>query len=513
MIPVIDLFAGPGGLGEGFSSLFENDKPVFNIRLSIEKDENAHKTLELRSFFRKFPKGQAPSEYYDLLRISDNDERNKARIKLFKKYPVQAKLAAEEAWLAELGGKDFPPEVIDRKIKTALKGSKKWVLIGGPPCQAYSLAGRSRVGGINEKDNRVYLYREYLRIIAVHHPDVFVMENVQGLLSAELNGEKIFHNILKDLREPNSIFPGLKTPGYKIYSFVKKEIVNDHDYLIKAEDFGTPQKRRRVILLGIREDIEAKPSCLEKKDKVTLGSIIDKLPKIRSGISREYLEYVVVNGKKNRKYTQVKDSRDNWEKTINRFKEDILSWNGLIKDHEYIYSPEEDIGSEFIKSNLTLNVKHPLSKWYIDERVGGVINHVSRSHLKQDLLRYLYLSIYNDRYNTFPRINEYRKHSEKLIPDHENVLSGKFVDRFRVQNYKEPATTITSHISKDGHYYIHYDYRQCRSLTVREAARIQTFPDNYLFCGSRTSQFHQVGNAVPPFLAYQLSEIVSKILL
>lgn len=512
MIPVIDLFAGPGGLGEGFSSLFENDKPVFNIRLSIEKDENAHKTLELRSFYRKFPKGRAPSEYYDLLRITDNDERINARTKLFEKFPEQAKLASQEAWCAELGGKAFPANAIDKKIKSALKGAKKWVLIGGPPCQAFSLAGRSRVGGIKEKDKRVYLYREYLRIIAVHHPAVFVMENVQGLLSAELNGEKIFHNILKDLREPSSIFPELKTPCYKIYSFVKREIVNDHDYLIKTEDFGIPQKRHRVILLGIREDIEAKPGCLEKKDKVTLGSVIEKLPKIRSGISREYIENVIVNGKKSRKYTQVKDSRDNWEKTVNRFKKDILSWNGLSKDYEYIYSPTEDKGSEFIKSNHTLNIKHPLFGWYNDERVGGVINHISRSHLKQDLLRYLYLSIYNDRYNTFPRINEYRKHSEKLLPDHENVLSGKFVDRFRVQNCGEPATTITSHISKDGHYYIHYDYRQCRSLTVREAARIQTFPDNYLFCGSRTSQFHQVGNAVPPYLALQLAKIVNDII-
>lgn len=506
MIPVIDLFAGPGGLGEGFSSLLINNNPQFDIRLSIEKDKYAHKTLLLRSFYRKFPKGEAPEEYYDLLRLKDNKSREEGIIRLFNKYPEQSNKALQEAWCAELGNKEFPPELVDERIRNAIKGTKIWVLIGGPPCQAYSIAGRSRVGGINEKDHRVYLYKEYLRIIAAHHPAVFVMENVQGLLSAKLNGGKIFHKILKDLADPNIVFPELYSPKYKIYSFVSKTISSDNDYLIKSELFGVPQKRHRVILLGIREDINTDYKPLTKMNPISLGSVIDNLPAIRSALSRELDRNV-----KDRKYSKIEDSPANWEQILNEFIHVINTWNSIFDDLPEFSSPIENTGSEFIRANYGIDKSHPLYSWYIDKRLNGVINHASRAHLKQDLLRYLYLSIYNQKYNEFPKVHEFGMHSESLIPEHKNASSGQFIDRFRVQKKLEPASTITSHISKDGHYYIHYDFKQCRTLTVREAARIQTFPDNYLFIGPRTSQFHQVGNAVPPYLAYHLAKIVKDI--
>jgi DNA (cytosine-5)-methyltransferase 1 len=518
-IPVIDLFAGPGGLGEGFSSVVNGKNRVFDIKLSIEKDENAHKTLQLRSFSRQFSVNRLPEKYYDVLRATSLKSREMLTKELFEAYPSQAKKAKAETWHAELGGKDLPKRTVDRRIEQELKDNKNWVLIGGPPCQAYSLVGRSRVGGIGENDHRVYLYKEYLRIIARHHPAVFVMENVKGLLSAKLNGEKIFDWIKNDLEVPGKIFKWYKSPEYKIYSLVTDTVKKDSDFLVKAEDYGIPQKRHRVILLGVRNDIKHIPGVLKTKhDKIALKEIIGQLPKIRSGMNRKYIGYetVLKDGKEKRKrsYRKINDSDENWEKLVTNFHNEILSGNGRFKDDacRNFKSPSAGKGAEFVKSQNTINKKSDLYNWFHDGNLNGIANHESRSHLSQDLKRYLFASIYSKKYRKSPKLSDYERHNKELLPDHHNAKSGKFSDRFRVQLPGEPATTVTSHISKDGHYFIHYDTNQCRSLTVREAARIQTFPDNYLFCGSRTHQYHQVGNAVPPFLANQIGKIVENIL-
>ncbi len=151
-----------------------------------------------------------------------------------------------------------------------------------------------------------------------------------------------------------------------------------------------------------------------------------------------------------------------------------------------------------------------MQNWFRDECLGDyVLNHEARGHIKGDLHRYLY-------YSTFAKIEKVSPNSgnlpKALWPSHKNFGSGKFADRFRVQLADNQGTTVTCHISKDGHYFIHYDPNQCRSLTVREAARIQTFPDNYYFVGNRTQQYVQVGNAVPPYLASLISEIVHKLI-
>lgn len=515
-IPIIDLFAGPGGLGEGFSSLTDN----FRIKLSIEKDENAHQTLELRSFTRQFKKGGLPEEYYELLREKSLDKRSEKRIDLFNKYPKQARAAKDEVWLCELGNPKFPAVTVDLKISKALDGRNDWLLIGGPPCQAYSLVGRSRVGGIDADDHRVYLYQEYLRIIAKHHPSVFVMENVKGLLSAKVGEEKVFDWILRDLKKPGSVFKNHDAPEYKIYSLTKKPdsfdalenplYLNNNNYLIKSEKYGVPQRRHRVILLGVRTDIKMRPNILSKFNaEVSLESIINDLPKIRSGISKNLVSSSIINGRKKHVYEKAENSNENWTKLIKEFRREIVSWNGFSKEFKKS-EPPSSYGGEFIEYT-TPSKTNPLRAWYNDDKLGGVCNHESRSHLVQDLKRYLFATIYTEHYQSFPRMQDFALYQKELLPDHASAESGKFNDRFRVQLPNQAATTVTSHIAKDGHYYIHYDPDQCRSFTVREAARIQTFPDNYLFCGPRTAQFHQVGNAVPPYLAKQIAELVEQI--
>jgi len=547
-IPIIDIFAGPGGLGEGFTSLKDGTgNRIFDIRLSIEKDENAYETLRLRSFFRKFGENkEVPEAYYNILRENSWDKRKVLIGKLKTDYKDEWEAADNEAWHYEL---PYPEEIdengikkggytikeiakrnklIDAKIQKVLKVNKNFLLIGGPPCQAYSLVGRSRNKGISKEDHRVHLYKEYLRIIAKHHPAVFVMENVKGLLSSKVDGIKMFDLIKEDLQNPTQVFPEFNSPKYKIYSLIKEpDSFNDghpeyeinSDFLIRAEEYGIPQKRHRVILLGVREDLNHPGKYLKGKGIVNLRSVIGKLPKIRSGINRSFKEYSNternLNGSPKRKYENLKDSSDLWTKVIFNQIEKLKKWgdiplNGLYKGP--VKFPD-GIGGEFIRINDTIDPEHPLENWFLDPKLDGIPNHESRTHLTQDLMRYMFAALYVQKNKTFPRLKDYANHHTDLIPDHANAASGKFTDRFRVQVADEPATTVTSHISKDGHYFIHYDPKQCRSLTVREAARIQTFPDNYLFCGSRTAQYHQVGNAVPPFLAKQIAEIVVEIMI
>lgn len=513
MIPVIDIFAGPGGLGEGFSSLLdEKSQRQFEIALSIEKEPCAHETLTLRSFFRQFEPGKVHPDYYEFVKGNLSLEM------LYRKHPIEATHAKEEAWLAELGTNKtaVPTKEVDRKIKNALNGRKEWLLIGGPPCQAYSVVGRSRRQEKmldEQKDERVGLYKQYLRILAVHNPSVFIMENVKGLLSAETKESPVFSKILADLADPVAAYMsdfgknalGLICPGYKIFSLAVKAqsfgkdgtpIHHQKDFVIHAERFGIPQTRHRIILLGIRRDIDVIPDILEEVDQIGISNVISGLPRIRSGLSKQ------------------KDDSEKWKLIIEGLtKQGIL--NGVEKNLKAeIYRqigklriPQCGTGQEFItEPNVQIGYR---SDWFLDANLGGVCNHTSRGHMESDLKRYFFVSCYGRVKRASPKLEHF---PFSLLPNHGNVTEGiedkKFADRFRVQLANKPSKTITSHISKDGHYYIHYDPTQCRSFTVREAARIQTFPDNYYFCGPRTAQFLQVGNAVPPLLANKIARIV-----
>jgi DNA (cytosine-5)-methyltransferase 1 len=504
-IPVIDIFAGPGGLSEGFASLTKANKRSFEVRLSIEKDVIAHQTLSLRALFRSFPVGRVPSAYYEYIR------REITRDQLERHPDVEPYIsqAYSEARCAELGP-DSEKE-IDEWIQTSLTGVEDWVLIGGPPCQAYSLAGRSRMRGVNPKgfeyDERHFLYREYLRILKKFSPTVFVMENVKGILTSRHDGSYIFNKIIQDLKNPRD------GQYYEIRSFVVPGVIKkSEDYIIKSEDYGIPQARHRVILFGIRSDVlkflpdkfnNSDKYILKKSKEIRVGEMLSDLPPLRSKLS-------------NRKNSRV-DSFANWHQVIN----DGLKMLGEKKNnvslgvlaHAKLANiraiNHEHTGGEFINGNFLM--KHPLKTWYQDPRIRGVIQHETRSHMESDLHRYLFASSFALEKQRSPTLNDFPR---CLLPEHENVnrASAPFSDRFRVQLGNQPSTTIVSHISKDGHYYIHPDPSQCRSLTVREAARLQTFPDNYFFEGNRTQQYHQVGNAVPPLLAYKIAKIVFKIL-
>jgi DNA (cytosine-5)-methyltransferase 1 len=515
-IPVIDLFAGPGGLGEGFSALSDGKEDrIFRIALSVEKEANAHQTLTLRSFYRQFDGGEVPDDYYDFL---------KGKLSLSNLYfmwPEQAEKAREEAWHAMLGeglGAVSAHEV-DQRIDAALDGRKDWLLIGGPPCQAYSIVGRSRRGDkiLDEaKDERVGLYKQYLRILAVHSPSVFVMENVKGLLSAATKESSMFDKMLADLKDPVSAYlsDGRKNgrpmdcPGYRIYSLVVRpnmdlygdpEYDRQMDFVIMTEKYGIPQARHRVILLGVRKDIDVIPGILQPTEEIPISKVLSGLPRIRSGISK------------------AEDSDELWKAAIFRIAEkgvldevDDKVREEIYKNLEQITLPQNGIGRDYIPYAATTVGYRP--EWYLDEKIKGVCNHSSKAHMESDLYRYFFISSFARVNKISPTLGDFPK---ALLPAHKNVAEGKdfdiFADRFRVQIWNRPSKTITSHISKDGHYYIHPDPTQCRSLTVREAARIQTFPDNYFFCGTRTAQFTQVGNAVPPLLAHQIANVVLKI--
>ena len=503
-IPVVDLFAGPGGLGEGFSSVGrEAGEEAFKICLSIEKDFHAHQTLELRSFFSQFSYNSIPDEYYEHIRGQITREE------LYSKYLKETEAAKKRARCAELGKERF--EKIDSWIAESLKGTRTWVLIGGPPCQAYSIVGRSRTGNLNGEDPRHFLYKEYLRILAEYWPPVFVMENVKGLLSAKVKGENIFSNIMRDLGNPSeSLNKPTKQRSYRynIYSIVKRTPFEDSDpkdYVVKSEMYGIPQARHRVILLGIRDDLDSVvPGLLKETDVVCLSDIIKGLPVLRSGMTelhddpQTWAEY-------------LKDSySQEWVKSIATYSDEMVQKH-LLSILKKLVPPEFDRGREYVPCDAKINYK---PEWYLDKRINGVCNHSTRAHISKDLYRYLYASCFAEVNERTPKLRDF---PPDLYPKHRNIsraLSGNmFSDRFRVQVWNRPATTITSHISKDGHYYIHPDPEQCRSLTVREAARLQTFPDNYFFCGPRTAQYIQVGNAVPPLLAKQIGEIVYDILI
>lgn len=510
-VNVIDIFAGPGGLGEGFTNFSPDAKHhPFRIRISAEMESSAHRTLTLRSFYRHTVEreGHAPREYYLFLdKVARGDLVSPAEFFSNTNYASLWKEATAEARQLILG-----TEAGDRELAATVdrlhKPGDALVLIGGPPCQAYSLVGRARNARNqsfqSEGDSRHFLYRSYLGLLAKYKPDIFILENVKGILSSTVAGKGMFGQIVSDLGTPTaaikSAFHGSDEPEYVLLPILAGDLAaaDPRSFVIRAENHGVPQARHRVILMGVRRSIfgllKQSPALVENQGHVHLRDVLRDLPALRSGLS------------------SGGDSGSAWLSEIRSQRRRLISMLGRDAQDLKYRLRQLDFDRSLERSSISYTHEHlpqRFSRYFRDPRLRHVLNHETRGHMRDDLGRYLFAALYAEERNRSPVSSDFPL---GLYPDHKSWSLGQFADRFRVQVPDRPASTITSHLSKDGHAFIHWDPVQCRSLTVREAARAQTFPDNYLFLGGRTQQYVQVGNAVPPMLAERIAGVVWSLL-
>ncbi|MGE0256843.1 MAG: DNA cytosine methyltransferase [Alphaproteobacteria bacterium] len=501
---VVDLFAGPGGLGEGFDSFVEEGRSPFRIRISVEKEASAYRTLTLRAFLR------------------EHRERHNALPKQFIEFhaglipePVWASVDAE-SWRAAnketLGlelGSEAAAVALDVAVARLRRDFDDTILIGGPPCQAYSLVGRARSKGkrgyVPEQDERHYLFREYIRVLDQLRPAAFVMENVKGILSSTVESRLVFEMLVEDLSS-------LGTGRGHLYELRAIRVEDGRaslqtawkpsDFIVRAENFGVPQRRHRVIIVGIRTDLAPGASGVSVNISGatrTVANAIGNLPALRSGLSGGNDGEVAWRD-------TVVDSAKLLAATLCR-REDSQLRSSFSKLAKRLKAAAPIARASAALPDGYGTATDELERWLARPELRAIAQHETRGHMASDLGRYLFSATFGEVQGYSPKAADFPL---ILSPNHRNWHSGVFNDRFRVQLATEASTTVTSHISKDGHYFIHPDPIQCRSLTVREAARLQTFPDDYLFLGNRTQQYVQVGNAVPPFLARQIAALIYK---
>lgn len=399
----IDLFAGAGGLSEGF--IRERFKPIAHV----EMNKDACETIKTRTAYHWLKENKKTKIYNDYLK---SETKNKEE--LWKKVPENFINSVINKEISE----NTLPEIFTT-IDKELNGRKVDLIIGGPPCQAYSVVGRARKD--MESDPRNHLYKHYVKFLEKYKPKMFVFENVPGILSAK-NGEYL-----------SKIFKAVRNAGYEVAIPPKNHL--------NAKDFGVLQDRKRVIIIGWKKEL-------------------------------------------NLKYPEFETSEHNFQIFKDLFSDlkPLKNGQGTLGAVEYEKPTTEYLAQTNIRNGLDF-----------------VTQHIVRPTNDNDLEIY---QIAIDQWNNGKRLN-YAELPKRLIK-HSNTDS--FLNRFQVVNGKGFSHTVVAHIAMDGHYYIHPDEKQNRSISIREAARIQSFPDDYFFEGSRTAVFKQIGNAVPPLMAQKIAK-------
>lgn len=406
-IRMIDLFSGCGGLVEGFM-----ETGLYEPTASVEWEIAPITTLRNRlKNYWKIEHAEESSIWFDIQRIDE----------LFNGFEDDPKYGSSKGldyFVDETNGID--------------------VIIGGPPCQAYSVAGRIQDKNRMRDDYRNYLFEYYLKVVERYQPKLFVFENVPGMLSAMPDGTPITDLIRRDI----------EAKGYEIIENIKEHA------LIDMSEFKVPQNRKRVILIGVRKNLSA---------SINIQSLLI-----------DFYDNILA---------KYKDSK-------------TISVKEAIGDLEQCYPLDEPIT---IKGLGKFSHSIPESKYS---------SHIPRFHNRRDIDIFRMLAEDIER-GTF----EYTD-SKKLNEIYNNATGGNTsVHKYHVLRRDLPSTTILAHLYKDGLRFIHYDSKQARSITVREAARLQGFPDNFEFKGSRGAQYKMIGNAVPPKFSNQLAMAISEFLI
>ena len=408
----IDLFAGAGGLSEGFTRM------GFTPIAHVEMNKDACDTLRTRAVFHWLRENGKENIYYNYLKSENRDKDFFWKENGVPQHVVDSVINKEIS-------KETLSEIFEL-IDSILGDKNVDVVIGGPPCQAYSVAGRARKN--MDGDPRNFLYQYYIKFLKKYRPKMFVFENVPGILSAK-NGEYL-----------DKIFEAVRNAGYEL------SLPTNSQKFLNSKNFGVLQDRKRVIIVGWRKELALSYpdfEITEPKFKI-LKDLFADLPELKNG-----------------------------EGTMNAVK-----------------------------------YKKPTTEYLKQSKIRGEIDfvtqHIARPNNENDLEIY---RMAVEEMNQGKRLN-YAKLPERLIR-HKNTSS--FTNRFQVVNGDGISHTVVAHIAMDGHYYIHPDIKQNRSITIREAARIQSFPDDYFFEGSRTAVFKQIGNAVPPLMAEKIARKIKEI--